>query len=200
MHPYCNIERVHAMKSIFLKSLVFVALAGAASLALRAQEVVHAVSGTVTAVDPAKSYFTIQITDGSYKTFNLQKGSTRKIEYDKSIRDGASDPASFNKIGDHVVAYYFNDSSGQTIVGVKDYGPNGLSTASGTVARGGKHQIELKTDAGTIQTFEIANDASVETSEGVVSGSKFEAQDGAHVTVRYLQSNGAQVAQFISAD
>ena len=99
-----------------------------------------------------------------------------------------------------LIAYYFNGPTGQTVVGIKDFGPNGLSTASGTVVRGEKHKIAIKTDAGTTQTFEIANDASVETSEGVVSGAKFDPQDGAHVTVRYSQSNGAQVAQFIRAD
>jgi hypothetical protein len=170
------------------------------SSAAFSQEVVHAVSGVVTAVDHSRNAINIKTNDGSEGDFQYLKELKTSIEFDKSLREGTADPGSFNKVGDHVVAYYFLAPGGRTLVALKDFGPNGLSVASGTVMKDHHHAITIKTDAGASETFEMAKDASVETSVGVEMGSHFDAEEGRRITVRYTVANGVKTAEFIRAD
>jgi hypothetical protein len=166
-----------------------------------AQEVVHAVTGTVTAVDPAKNTIDIKTNDDSLGEFHYQKQLKSPIEFDKSVREGTTEPDSFNKIGDHVVAYYFQGPSGRVIVALKDFGATPLQVATGTLVKSPKHhEFSVKTTTGAVETFQIAKDASAETPEGVSGGLKFEADSGTPITVRYTEDGGAKVAQFIRTD
>ena len=186
------------MKSSWLKSTVLVGLVGAGCLALQAQEIVHAVTGAVTAVDPTNNTITITTNDGSEGVFKYQKALKTNVVFDKEVRSGTTAPADFNKIGDHVVAYYVDQGYvNRTIVALKDFGPAALQEASGTVVKTKHHVIIVKTDAGATETFEIAKDASAETPAGVVSGFKFDVDPGTRVTVRYTEANGTKIAQFI---
>jgi hypothetical protein len=188
------------MKKISLQSLMFLALASVSWVALSAQEVVHAVSGVVTAVYPAEDTITLRTNDNSSGVFLYHKELKADIEFDKEVRSGTTQPDGFNKIGDHVIVYYFGDGDERTIVALKDFGPAALNVASGTVVASKHHAIIIKTDAGKTESFDIAKDASAETSVGVVSGLKFDASEGDRVTVRYLKTGGLNVAQFIRAD
>jgi uncharacterized protein YjdB len=165
--------------------------------ALQAQEVVHAVTGVVTAVHPAENSITVKTNDDSAGEFRYPKELKTEIDFDKEVRSGTTEPKEFNKIGDHVVVYYFGAGTQRTIVALKDFGPAGLSVASGTIVKAKRHAVVIKTDAGQTESFDIAKDASAETPFGVVSGLKFDANEGERVTVRYLQTNGSNVAQFI---
>ena len=185
------------MKSMRLKTLVVFALVSGSWLGLQAQEVVHGVTGVVTAVHPAERAITVKTNDGSYGEFKYQKELKTDIDFDKEVRSGTVQPSAFNKVGDHVVVYYFGDGSQRTIVALKDFGPTALNVASGTIVKTKHHAVILKTDAGKTESFDIAKDASAETPFGVVSGLKFDASEGERVTVRYLQTNGLNVAQFI---
>jgi len=185
------------MNKMRLESLIFLALVGVSCLASQAQEVVHAVSGVVTAVHPAENSITVKTNDGSAGEFRYQKDLKADIEFDREVRSGTTEPNGFNKIGDHVVVYYFGEGTQRTIVALKDFGPAPLNVASGTVVKAKHHAVIIKTDAGKTESFDIAKDASAETPIGVVSGLKFDANEGERVTVRYLQTNGLNVAQFI---
>ena len=188
------------MKRKSLPFLTVVALVCLSSPKLFSQEVVHAVSGVVTAVDPSKSQITLKTNDGSDGDFQYQRELQTSIEFDKSLREGAADPNDFKKVGDHVVAYYFLAPAGRMIVALKDFGPHGLNVASGTVFKNKHHSIAIKTDAGVVETFDIAKDASVETPLGVASGLRYDAEDGTRITVRYSETNGLKTAEFIRAD
>ncbi len=172
-------------------------LACAVCTAARAQQIVHAVSGVVTAVDPAKMAITLKTNDGSVGDFQYEKQLRSDIVFDKELRGGTAVPAGFNKIGDHVVAYYYAGEAGRTLVAIKDFGAAPLQVASGTVVKAKRHEITIKTDDGATETFDIAKDASAETPSGVVSGFKFEADQGTRVTVRYTEANGTKIAEFI---
>ena len=123
------------------------------------------------------------------------------IEFDRAVRDGTTEPSAYNKVGDHVIAYYFGERYKRTVVALKDLGKAPLDANSGTVVGNPRHHtLTIKTQKGATDTFEIAKDASVETSEGVVSGFKFDPENGAHVTVRYKQTGATKVARFVLAD
>jgi hypothetical protein len=185
------------MRFSLIQSLVLIALVGIGSLAVQAQEVVHAVSGVVKFVDPKETFIGVKTNDGSDGNFVYERKFKENIEFDKSIQEGTLEPNGFNKIGDHVVVYYIDKGGQRTIVAIKDFGPTGLSVASGTVVKAKHHEMVIKTDKGATQTFDIAKDASAETPMGVVSGLRFDPSDGENVTIRYTQENGNNVAQFI---
>ncbi len=185
------------MKNVWLKCLALLALFGTAGLDMHAQEIVHAVTGVVTGIDPKAKTITIKTNDDSLGTFRYQENLKTDVVFDKEVRVGTTVPNQFNKLGDHVVAYYYAGDSGRTILAIKDFGAAPLSVATGTVVKSKRHEITIKTDAGATITFDIAKDASAETPGGVVSGSKFNADEGTRVIVRYTESNGMKLAQFI---
>jgi hypothetical protein len=49
------------------------------------------------------------------------------------------------------------------------------------------------------ESYQVAKDATVETSDGVVSGLKFHPDKGAQITVRYETTDGNKVAEFVRA-
>jgi hypothetical protein len=177
--------------SHWLKRFLLLALISSACSTIYAQKIVHGVSGEVTAVNPADDTITVKTTDGSDWVFKYQKGA-------KDVRAGTIEPYDFNKIGDHVVAYYVDQGFvNRTIVALKDFGTSQLETASGSVIRTKHHEITVQTDKGATETFEISKDASAETPGGVVSGFKFDVDPGTKVTVRYTEEGGRMIAQFI---
>ena len=186
------------MINVWLKRFFLLAFLSAACSAVYAQKIVHAVTGVVTAVDPAHNTIIIKTNDGSDGVFQYQKGAKRDLVFDKDVRNGTIEPEDFNKIGDHVVAYYIDQGFvNRTIVALKDFGPSALKATSGTVLKTKHHELILRTDTGTTETFEISKDASAETPQGVVSGFKFDVDSGTKVTVRYTEEGGRMVAQFI---
>ena len=160
------------MKTFRLSLIPLLALLVLVSCPGYAQEIVHAVSGVATAVDPATGTITIKTNDGSDGNFRYSKSAKTDLVFDKDVRNGTIDPASFNKVGDHVVAYFYETGfSSRTLVALRDFGPTGLMHVSGTVLKSKRHEIVLKTDNGATQSFDIGKDASAETPGGVVSGS-----------------------------
>ena len=121
----------YGMSNIWMKRFFLLAFVGAACSATFAQQIVHAVTGAVTSVDPANNTITIETNDGSDGVFKYQKGGKTEIVFDKEVRNGTTEPASFNKIGDHVVAYYVDIGFGtRTVVALKDFGPSALKAAA----------------------------------------------------------------------
>jgi phosphotransferase system IIA component len=188
------------LEALVLSASVLWVSAGAGCALLQAQEVVHAVTGVVTAVAPAENSITIKTNDGSEGVFHYKKDAKVDIEFDKDVRNGTAAPSAFNKVGDHVVAYYFGEGLERTVVAIKDFGASPLEVATGTVVKAKHHAIVLKTDSGATETFDIAKDASAETPQGVVGGFKLDVDSGTRATVRYTDENGLKVAQFIRTD
>src|ERR1700761_1800586 len=103
------------------KAYLVIAMGSVGCLAMQAQQIVHAVSGVVTAAHPAVNQIVIQTNDGSDNYFKYKKDLNTDIDFDRAVRDGTVKPESFNKIGDHVIAYYFGEGSERTVVGLKDF-------------------------------------------------------------------------------
>ena len=185
------------MRRVWMKGFVLLALVGAGSRALHAQQIVHAIGGVVTAVEPATSTITLKTNDDSLGIFHYEEKLKANILFDKDVRSGTTEPEGFNKVGDHIVAYYFDGKLGRTIVAIKDFGPTGLNAVSGTVVKNKHHVITIRTDAGATVSFDIAKDASAETPGGVVSGFKFDADPGTRVIVRYTENGDTKIAEFI---
>ena len=108
------------MRRVWGRCLVVFACAGLACSTLQAQEVVHALTGLVTAVHPAQHSITVKTNDGSEGYFNYEKELHTPIQFDKSVQAETTEPGTYNKVGDWVVVYYIGDGDERTVVALKD--------------------------------------------------------------------------------
>jgi hypothetical protein len=194
-----SVERM-SMRRVLGECLILFALASMGCSTLRAQQIVHALTGLVTAVHPAVNSITIQTNDGNEDVFKYDKKLRTSIEFDKTVRAETTEPSVYSKVGDRVVVYFFGDYPERTVVALKDLGKTPLDVSSGTVVKTQNHNLIIRNQAGVNETYEIAKDATVETSNGVVCGLKFHPEKGSQVTVRYETAGGNKVAQFVRAD
>ena len=180
--------------------------AGAVAISLlwvgsaRAQEVVHALSGTVTKVDPQGRTIQVTTNDGSNGTFNFPpKASNVEIDFDRNVKDRTTPVSTFNKPKEEVVLYFYGGNSVRTAVAVQDLGPGPFVTVEGTVTNFNKHQhqISVKDSAGKEQTFDIDAKAMADTPNGAVPADKCSPSKGDNVRVIATKANGGTKALFI---
>lgn len=166
-----------------------------------AQEVVHALTGTVSAVDPVSCTITVKTDDGSEGLFKDVAGTQIKTSFDKEIEAQSTPVDQFKQVGSHVIVYYFGFGDLRTAVAVKELTAASVHKSTGTVTEADHHHhlLTLKDDAGGTQEIAIDKDASVDTAEGVVEGHKYEPSKGEHLTVIWTATNGQNTAIFIYA-
>ena len=110
---------------------------GAAS----AQEIVHALSGTVTHIDPQSRTMQVKTNDGSEGSFSFPaaKGST-EVSFDRDVKDRTVPVDTFNKPDEQVIVYYYGNGSVRTAVAVQDLGTAPLDVVEGTVTKFDKNR------------------------------------------------------------
>ncbi len=165
-----------------------------------AQEIVHALSGTVTKVDPAARTIQVTTNDGSEGTFSYpaQQGAT-EVSFDRDVKGRTIPVSSFSKTGDQVVVYFYGNSSVRTAVAVQDLGAGPFDTVEGTVTKFNKHthQISLKDSSGKEQTFQIDPKAMADSMNGAVPADKFSPSKGDNVRVIASKGGSPETAMFI---
>lgn len=173
--------------------LVFV---GSAS----AQEIVHALSGTVTKVDPQAKTIQVTTNDGSEGTFSYpsQKGAT-EVSFDRDVKGRTTPVASFDKTNEQVVVYYYGNDSVRTAVAVQDLGPGPFDTVEGTVTKFNRKQreISVKDGSGKEWSFTIDPKAMADSTMGAVPGDRFSPSKGDNVRVIATKASGGETALFI---
>jgi hypothetical protein len=165
-----------------------------------AQEVVHALSGTVTSLNPEK---TIQVDtdDGAEVNFRDLTKSNIPLEFDKVLRTQATSADRFNINGTHVIVYYFGVGNLRTAVALQGLPPGALKRTIGTVIQVEKHQrlMTVESTPGGVQSFHIAPTTVVESAVGAVEGRKFDPQKRDQVRVTAAPAQGTGTAMFIYA-
>lgn len=171
------------------------------SLAARAQEVVHALGGTVTSIDPAAKTITVKTDDGSQSLFSDAINSKTAIEFDPNIRNDATAADEFKKSGTRAIVYYFGVGNARTVVALRSLGPGPFTISTGTVVSldNGQHLLSMKPTSGAVQSFKIASSTVVETGMGAKEGSYFRPGKGDQVRVTATVVNGVATALFINA-
>jgi len=187
------------LKSLFKISM----LVGCFSLASRvatAQEIVHALSGTISSIDAGEKTITIATDDGSDGTFHLMADPHTPLKFDRSIRNEATAAGDFKTQGAHVVVYYFGAGGGRTVVALKDLGAGPFTATSGTVVKFDKkeHSLTVKDQTGANQSFNVTSSTIAETDEGATEGLRFDPRKGEKVIVAAAQANGSPTAVFIN--
>src|ERR1700679_1392 len=163
------------------------------SLTLAAQDVVHAVEGTVKKVDAGTKTFVVDAKDGTEHTFHYASDVT--VHGAKDTAKGTVDAAHGVAEGSKVAVHYTVVGGKETAHEVDKIGDDGLKTTDGTVThidRGAK-TIAVKTADGTEETFHMTDRAAKDTGKGIAEG----ADKSAKVTVYYTEKAGTKTAHFV---
>ncbi|MGA2850527.1 MAG: hypothetical protein ABSE46_16135 [Terracidiphilus sp.] len=185
----------------FLKTLVLIGCVSLASVFASAQEVVHALSGTVSNVNLSAKTITVNTDDGSEGTFKAMTDPKTRVEFDKTLRADATDAEAFKTKGTRVIVYYFGYSEVRTAVALRDLGPGPFTKSSGTIIKveKGERTFTIKDPTGTVDSFKMTRSTVADTGSGAVDGLKFEPEKGDQVQVISTGVNGNATALFVNA-
>jgi hypothetical protein len=171
------------------------------SFVATAQEVVHAMIGTVVSIDPAAKTITVKTDDGSPGLFKDLINSKTRIEFDKNIRKDATAAEEFKKSGAHVIVYYFGLGRERTAVALRRLGSGPFTKTVGTVVKfeEKEHSISIREDSGGVKSFKINSDTIAETDTGAIEGLKLRPNEGDLIRVTATSENGNATAVLINA-
>ncbi|MGA8744021.1 MAG: hypothetical protein WB561_22705 [Terracidiphilus sp.] len=169
------------------------------TIAATAQEVVHALTGTVSSIDDLSKTLVVFQDNGSEGQFKDMTSSKPHIVIDKKIALDTTSPEAFKKKGAYVIVFYYGDNDDRTAVALKNLGVGPFTSTEGTVTKfeGKQHSITVQDQSGTTQTFRIAENTVAEGYMGAVDGYKFQASKGDHVRVVGTTENGSVTALFM---
>ncbi len=178
---------------------VFAGCLGSLTVAATAQEVVHALTGTVSSVDGLSKTLTVFQDNGSEGQFKDMTSAKTRVVIDKKIALDTSSIDAIKKKGAYVIVFYYGDNDDRTAVALKNLGAGPFTSTEGTVTKfeAKQHSITLQDQSGAMQTFKIADNTVAEGYMGVVDGYKFQASKGDHVRVVGTTENGAVTALFM---
>lgn len=163
------------------------------------QQVVHATTGVVTAINAATKTIHVDTDDGSEGLFAVLTNPKVPLEFAKSIKATSTPAVSYTGTGSETLVLYFGDNTIRTVVALQDLGPGPFIKAIGTMIKLDHHSITIKNAAGAEQVFQIDAKSVGEGSNGVIEGRKFDADKGAQVRILATTSNGVETAVFIRA-
>lgn len=182
----------HRLFSLFLLSALVAGAAGA-------QEIVHAVSGTVLKVDAQAKTLKIQTNDGSEGLFRVASKPAVQVDLDRDLKSHTTEAAAFNKTADTVVVFYYGNADMRSAVAVQDLGAGPFTKVEGTVTKWNRHEqlLTLKDTSGKAHTFHVDPKAAAETMDGAVSGNRIDPEKGSDALVIASTGAGTPTALFI---
>lgn len=168
------------------------------SIPAAAQEVIHALTGTVSSINASASTITVFQDNGQQGLFQ-EMTAKHHVSLDKRISIDTTAADAFKKQGAYVIVFYYGDSDSRTAVALKNLGAGPFSSATGTFRKIEGHRTLMMTDsAGKEQSFKITPQTVAEGTLGVMEGAKFDGQKGDHIRVVTSNVNGTPTALFIS--
>ena len=170
-----------------------------APVLLPAQQIIHALTGTVSAIDPAAKTITVFQDTGSAGVYQQWTDSKTRIAFDKHVQAASTAASQFDKQGAYVIVFYFGGDSDRTAVALKSLGAGPFQSTQGTVTHydGRAHAITVQDESGKTQTFKIDDKTVAETMMGVTDGSGYHADKGDHVRIVSSIGEGDPIALFV---
>jgi len=181
------------VRCILTTSILATALPGGS------QEIVHALTGTVSAVSNTDKTITLFQDNGSKGVFKIMSSSGTRLSFDKKVAVETTAARDFEKAGAYVILFYIGNEDSRTAVAVKALGAGPFSSTTGEVTRwnGRDHTISLKGEDGSEHSFKIGPQTIGETYVGVVEGLKFDVDKGDQVRLVSSTENGNPTVLFI---
>jgi hypothetical protein len=179
--------------------LVFAGCLGSFAASAAAQQVVHALTGTVSSTDELTKTLIVFQDNGSEGQFKDMTDAKSHIVINKKVALESPSPDSFKKKGAYVIVFYCGDNDDRTAIALKNMGAGPFTSVEGTVVKfeGKQHSISLQDTSGATQTFKIAQDTVAEGYMGVVDGYKFQPQKGDHIRVVGMTDSDGATALFV---
>jgi hypothetical protein len=170
-----------------------------ASVSSVAQEVVHALTGTVSSINNAAKTITVLRDSGSQDVFAELTNTKTHISFDKRIASETTAADAFDKKGAYAIVFYVGDVGAPSVVALKSLGSGPFSATVGTVEKidNHDHSISLEDKSGAMQTFKINAQTIAEGAMGVEEGLKFQAGKGDQVRVVSTTVDGTATALFL---
>lgn len=164
-----------------------------------AQMIVHAMSGTVKAIDPHAKTIDITIESGDTSEFKLPGAAKVNIDFDKALESDSVNADKFQQVGDFVVVYYYGYDNNRTAVAVKDLGKGPFEKVEGTVLSYDKHDrtMTAKDGSGKSESFVLSDHLIVDTGVSVAAGRGYSPHKGDYVLVTYETAGGKNTAVFV---
>jgi hypothetical protein len=168
-------------------------------LSAQGQEVVHALAGTVTAINATAKTIKIETDDGSEGLFKDVSGSGQSFDFDKGVRRESTPAAAFKDSGKRVFVFYYGNGGERTVVALRSLGDGPFEKSTGALVKfdRSRHSVTLKKASGEEETFRIEGDTVAETSTGAATGEKLDATEGEQIRVTSATVNGVKTALFI---
>ena len=188
------------MLKAILCGCVFAGCLGSLTLAANAQQVVHALTGTVSSVDDLSKTLIVFQDSGVEGQFKDMTNAKTHIVVDKKIALDATASDAVKKKGAYVIVFYFGDNDDRTAVALKSLGAGPFTSTTGTVIKcEGKKGITVADSTGATQVFKFTEQTVAESYMGVVDPTKFQAQKGDHVRVVGMTDNAGSTALFVKS-
>jgi hypothetical protein len=187
------------MLRALVNTCLFTACALCLSIPSAAQEIIHALTGTVSSIDSATKTMNVLQDSGSTGTFELKTDPKTRVSFDKRVEAESTAASGFDKQGAYVIVFYYGQGDSRTAVALKALGNGPFSSAEGTVMKydGHSHSMTVQDKSGALQTFKIDPKTVAESELGAIDGTKFHADKGDHVRVVSTGSGDAATAVFV---
>ena len=189
------------MRKLFVSACL---LAGSIALfpgTLVSQQVIHALTGTISAINSTSKTITVFQDSGTRSVFDQMVNHKTAIAFDKKIAAETTAASAFDKEGAYAIIFYYGDNDDQTVVAVKNLGAGPFVSTTGEVTKmdSHAHSITVKDQAGAEHTYRIDASTVAEGYAGAIPGLKFDPQRGDHVRIVSAKTDGEQVALFMRA-
>jgi hypothetical protein len=171
---------------------------GLTDVVASAQEVIHAMTGTIRSIDATQQMFTLFRDSGSLVTFttNAKVG----VAIDKKVFPDATVAGAFDQKDAYVIVFYYGPTDNPTAVAVQALGRGPFTATVGTVASFSEkgRLISVKDESGSIHSYKINEATVAESDSGVVEGRKFHAEKGDHIRVVGAVTDDNPTAVFVN--
>ena len=187
------------MKKTLLYSWLAAASCACLPVLALSQEVVHALTGTVSSINSAAKTITVFQDNGHNGVFNDFSGGKARYAFDKKLAQQTVEAASFSSQGAYAIVFYYGMIENPTVVAVKALGKGPFASTEGTIVtfNGRDHSISISDQSGAVKTFKLTADSVAEGDTGAVEASKLQARKGDHVRIVSQDVDGSSAALFI---
>ncbi len=187
------------MRKAFVSVSIIAGCAVLLPVRLASQEVIHALTGTISAINASDKTITVFQDTGARAVFDEMVNHKTAIAFDKKIAAETTAATAFDKQGAYAIIFYYGDGDDRTVVAVKNLGAGPFSSTTGAVSKMDPHAhtIAVKDPSGAEHTYRIDADSVAEGYAGAIPGLKFQAQTGDQVRVVSSSEGGEQVALFL---
>jgi hypothetical protein len=179
-------------------SIVLSVCLGLVQPSASAQQVVHALTGTVSSINSATKTISVFQDNGIQGQFTDGTDAKARFSIDKKVALETTAAEAFKNAGAYVVVLYYGSDQERTAVALKNLGSGPFTSVTGMVVKlEGKHFIAVADETGATQTFKISQDTIGEGYMGAVDGYKFQAQKGDKVRIVGSKDGNELTALFV---